>query len=110
MSEKTKPAEKGIVKISEDVIASIATVAACEVEGVKGKPSKRNAKSVRLTYDGKDAKIDISIIVKYGCMIPEVGAAVQENVAGAVESMTGLKVNAVNVHCAGVSFPKEKAK
>jgi len=114
MAENIKATEKGLVKISEDVVASIATLAAYEVEGVKGKPSKkaakRNAKNVRLTYEGQNAVIDISIIVKYGCMIPDVGAEVQENVASAVESMTGLKVDAVNVHCSGIAFTKDKGK
>ena len=106
----------GSVKISEEVIASVAAVAAAEIEGVKlisgKKPaiSKKAIKFVRLSFTETSVTVDVSIVVKYGYAIPEVGRAVQDNVQECVESMTGLKVDAVNVHCTGIAFTKETPK
>jgi uncharacterized alkaline shock family protein YloU len=113
MDEKMRDSKSGFVKINENVIASVAAVAASEIEGVKyicKKPSslpKNAKKQVRLLVNENSVTIDISIVVKYGYIIPEVGNAVQENVIQSVESMTGLKVDAVNVHCTGIAFGRE---
>ena len=39
----------------------------------------------------------ITIIVQYGVSIPDVASLVQENIRTAIEEMTGLLVNEVNV-------------
>ncbi|MBQ4047524.1 MAG: Asp23/Gls24 family envelope stress response protein [Clostridia bacterium] len=107
----------GTVKISEDVIASVAAVAASEIDGVKflsgKKPaaiSKKANKFVKLTFTDSSVTVDVSIVVKYGYTIPEVGQAVQDNVQECIESMTGLRVDAVNVHCTGIAFTKDAMK
>ncbi|PWL53415.1 MAG: Asp23/Gls24 family envelope stress response protein [Clostridiales bacterium] len=111
---KNQACGTGMVKISEDVIASVAAVAAGEIDGVKfvtgKKPasiSKKANKYVKLTFTDSSVTVDVSIVVKYGYIIPEVGQAVQDNVQDCVESMTGLRVDAVNVHCTGIAFAKE---
>ena len=43
------------------------------------------------------------IIVEYGVRIPDVAFEIQNRVKKAVESMTGLKVEEVNVHVQGVN-------
>ena len=48
------------------------------------------------------------MIVDYGVKIPDVSWRVQENVKTAVESMTGLKVLAVNVHVNGINLKKKE--
>ncbi len=117
MKNTGKNAAFGSVKVAEDVISTLAIVAASEVDGVKylekqkpEKLSKRARKHIKLSYDGRDLILDVYIIVKYGYVIPQVAAAVQDNVLEAVESMSGLKVAAVNVHCTGVSFSKDASK
>lgn len=114
MKDKTD----GFVKINENVIASVAVIAASEVEGVVKyaygkKPSavfKKAKKQVKLMFNETGVTIDISIAVKYGYILPEIGSAVQENVIQSVESLTGLKVDAVNVHFSGIAFGKENSK
>ena len=54
------------------------------------------------TTDNK-AKIDVNIIVDYGARIPDVAFEIQNRVKTAVENMTGLKVEEVNVHVQGVN-------
>lgn len=115
----TQNEEKGIINISEEVIASIASAAARDVDGVAGmsasfsaefveKLGKKNAaKGVKTMTDEDGILINVSILVKFGCTIRDVAAAVQAAVAEAVSGMTGFKVKQVNVNVAGVSFEKE---
>jgi len=108
----------GSIKISDEVIATITTIAVSEIEGVCGlygsfageivsKLGKKNFnKGVRITTTDTDTVIDISLTVKYGIRIPEVAWEVQENVKKSVESMSGLNVDKVNIHIASVEFEK----
>ena len=111
----------GNIKISDEVIATIASVAVAETKGVYGlassiageiasKFSKKPAmnKGIRVTADEKEASLDISLIMNYGVRIPEVAWEIQENVKKSVESMSGLEVIKVNIHVAGVNFEAEK--
>ena len=108
--------ENDTIKISDDVVAVIAGVAVSEVPGVAGMAGgfaggisevfsgKKNlAKGIKVEIDEKNAKIDVNIIVEYGSRIPDVAFEIQTIVKKAVESMTGLKVEEVNVHVQGVN-------
>ena len=104
------------IKISSDVIAVIAGVAVSEVPGVFGmaggfaggitevlKGKKNLAKGIKVDTTDNKAKIDVNIIVEYGARIPDVAFEIQNRVKTAVENMTGLKVEEVNVHVQGVN-------
>ncbi len=108
--------ENSGVKISNDVVAVIAGVAVSEVQGVfsmqtsfaggisevlSGK--KNRSKGIKVEVEGDTAKIDVNIIVEYGTRIPDVAFEIQNRVKKAVESMTGLNVEEVNVHVQGVN-------
>ncbi|MEI3356477.1 MAG: Asp23/Gls24 family envelope stress response protein [Clostridia bacterium] len=108
--------ENDTIKISDDVVAVIAGVAVSEVPGVAGMAGgfaggisevfsgKKNlAKGIKVEIDEKDVKIDVNIIVEYGSRIPDVAFEIQTRVKKAVESMTGLNVEEVNVHVQGVN-------
>ena len=64
---------------------------------------KNLAKGIKVEVTETDAKIDVNIIVEYGSRIPDVAFEIQNRVKKAVESMTGLKVQEVNVHVQGVN-------
>lgn len=109
--------------ISEDVIGIIAGLAAAEVEGVSGMTlgfvdginqilgsNKKYSKGVKVELDGNDVVIDLFVIVKYGVKIPDVAFSIQNSVKGSVETMTGLKVKAVNINVQGVTFDKTTAE
>lgn len=104
------------IKISSDVIAVIAGVAVSEVPGVFGmaggfaggitevlKGKKNLAKGIKVEATNNKTKIDVNIIVEYGARIPDVAFEIQNRVKTAVENMTGLKVEEVNVHVQGVN-------
>lgn len=109
--------DQGSIRISEDVVASIAALAASETAGVSGLYStltsdivgflsKKNlSKGVRIEIGEEGTvKIEIGFLALFGHNICEVAKQVQENVRSSVESMTGLKVTEVNVHVGGVTF------
>ena len=118
LEEEIKTDNDGI-KISDDVVAVIAViagVAVSEVPGVSGMAGgfaggisevfsgKKNlAKGIKADINENSAKIDVNIIVEYGSRIPDVAFEIQNRVKKAVESMTGLKVEEVNVHVQGVN-------
>ena len=109
------------IQIADDVVAVIAGVAVAEVPGVAGMSGgfaggitevlsgKKNlAKGIKVDVGEKETKIDVNIIVEYGSRIPDVAFEIQNRVKKAVETMTGLKVVAVNVHVQGVSTNNEE--
>ncbi|MBR6252891.1 MAG: Asp23/Gls24 family envelope stress response protein [Clostridia bacterium] len=105
---------KGI-SISEEVVATIAGIAAQEVKGVAsmnangiGEMLGRKTKGVKVQIGEKDTIIDINVTVEYGARIPDIAWEVQNKVKTQVEAMTGLNVVSVNVHIQGVSVPKKK--
>ena len=99
----------GEVQIADDVVASIAGIAAMEVEGVKALTAgttaeiaskfgvKKASKGVKVSVEDNNVTIGIGISVEYGSNIPEVSAKVQEKIKNTVENMTGLNVTVVNV-------------
>ena len=120
LEEEIKTEQEGI-QISNDVIAVIAGVAVSEVSGVAGMAGgfaggitevfsgKKNlAKGIKVDATETEAKIDVNIIVEYGTRIPDVAFEIQNRVKKAVESMTGLKVEEVNVHVQGVNTESKK--
>ncbi|MBR1757558.1 MAG: Asp23/Gls24 family envelope stress response protein [Lachnospiraceae bacterium] len=106
-------AEKiGEVKIANEVVATIAGLAAAETKGVYelvggGKwGSKGYTKGVKVVLSEEGVLVDLNVMIAYGHSIPETGEDVQNHVESAIENMTGLKVKEVNVHVAGVQLDK----
>ncbi len=107
--------DNGKVMISEDVVASIVVQAMKDVEGVVSLSVKPGAdivdmigmknwgKGVRIEIAEDNAlTIDCDIQIGYGQSVVTVAQAVQTTVTTQVESMTGVKVSAVNVNVCGI--------
>lgn len=113
----TNETEVNGIKISDDVVAKIAGIAASEVKGVSSMNGgfaggisevfgKKNfAKGVKVQVGEKEVVIDLFVTVEYGCRIPDIAWEIQNKVKTAVESMTGLSVVEVNIHVQGVNIP-----
>ncbi|QJC52397.1 Asp23/Gls24 family envelope stress response protein [Paenibacillus albicereus] len=113
--------ETGMIRISDDVVATIAGLAALETpgiaamsggisEGLAKRLSGKNAqKGVTVEVGQLEAAIDLRVIVQYGIPIQEVCRQLQLGVREAVENMTGLHVVEVNVKVDGVLFKEETA-
>ncbi len=122
LEEEIKTQNDGI-QISNDVVAVISGVAVSEVPGVAGMAGgfaggitevlsgKKNlAKGIKVEVIETQAKIDVNIIVEYGSRIPDIAFEIQNRVKKAVESMTGLNVEEVNVHVQGVNTDTAKTE
>ena len=108
----------GSLKISQDVVASIARFAAMEVDdvvavstgntGVKGLITKtKYVKAIKIELSEDIVNVEISIIVRFGVKVTQVALAVQNNVKNSIQNMTGLAVAKVDVVIAGVSIKPE---
>ena len=107
---------KGQIQIADDVIASIAGTAALEAEGISSlaggkaimeKISKRtNQRGVIIKVEGKEVGVELNVNVLHGCKIQKAAETAQIKVRDAVENMTGLKVEQVNVNVVGIEFER----
>ena len=108
--------ENGNVMISEDVVAAIVAHSLAEVEGVgslgakpgitiKDFETKKNwNKSLKVVIaEDNNISIDCTLMVAFGHSVVDVANSVQQVVTTNVESMTGVKVNYVNVNVCGIA-------
>ena len=108
--------ENGAIHVSADVMASLASMAISEVEGVYGLSNAITAKKnvgrgIRVIIaDDNAVSVDCYVVVLYGYSVVEVARAVQEAVTCALESTTGATVTAVNVGISGICHPKGTKK
>ncbi len=108
----------GNVKIADDVIASIAGVAATEVEGVASMSGnitndivkklgvKNLSKGVVISVSDDVVTVKLTLSLRYGYSIPKTSAEVQEKVKQSIESMTGLRVSCVDIRISGIELDK----
>jgi len=106
--------EIGSIRIHKNVISSISSIAAMEIEGVKKIGSNLKSSLFEL-FDQKlysaikvdiskneEVRVEIPLIVKYGYNIPDISGRVQENVRQALEKMSNLSVKEINVNEKGI--------
>lgn len=120
---KNLETEHGNTTIEDVVVSKIAGIAAREVSGVAalGGGGARMLGSLRESFGASEdvrqgvtvavtegtAKIDVAIIAEYGVAIHELAEAIRRNIMTAVERMTGLEVERVNVNVHDVKLPQE---
>jgi uncharacterized alkaline shock family protein YloU len=114
--DKTKPSRLGDVKIADEVVAIIASLAANEVEGVaytanymkkelSGKLGMKNlSKGVKVDVLEGVVTVSVVLTLKHNYNVMEVSKKVQIKVKDAIENMTGLEVADVNIKVAGVEM------
>ena len=120
IEQEVKEIEENGIKIADDVVATIAGKAALEVKGVFSMAGgfaggisevfgkKTYTKGIKVDNSEKGLKIDVNIIVEYGARIPDVAYEIQNRVKKAIENMTGLSIDEVNVHIQGVNIDMQK--
>ena len=116
MEQATVPG--GSVRVANEVISSIAAMAAREIDGVAEMDEaaahqfrdlirRRDTahRGVRVDVDAaKRLHLKVFLSVRRGFLFSEVAEKVQANVIEAVERMLGLEVAAVDVLVSSVSF------
>ena len=110
----------GQVQIADEVVAIIAGLAATEVEGVASmagnitnelvsKLGKKSlSKGIRVKVEDGIVNVNVALNIAYGYSVPKACKKVQEKVKAAIENMTGLEVEKVDIQIANVSISKEK--
>lgn len=117
MSEIKENIPSGNCVISEDVIATIVSSAALEVDGVasmaqrptdiRGFVGPSAARSVKVVTVNDETVIDLYLNLKVNYKIPDVSIEVQKKVKEEVQAMTGKPVTKINVHIVGIVFDEE---
>lgn len=121
MNENTVYEDGGAIKISEEVVQTIAAMAVSEVKGVSLPASltdgivekfvkKNYNKSVRIDMTDKVVSMELHIMVDYGVKIQATAAELQDAVKRNIETMTDLAVTAVDVYVDGINMVKESKK
>ncbi|MBU0605708.1 MAG: Asp23/Gls24 family envelope stress response protein [Candidatus Omnitrophica bacterium] len=117
ITHRERTTDLGVVRINNEAITTIASVAAMEVKGVHkmGGGIKKalhevflrghSSSGVKISVKDSEIKLVVSIIVDYGIDIPRVADGVQDSVKHAVEKMTGLVMSEVDVVVDGVYTP-----
>ena len=106
----------GQVQIADEVVAIIAGLAATEVEGVASmagnitnelvsKLGKKSlSKGIRVKVEDGIVNVNVALNIAYGYSVPKTCKKVQEKVKAAIENMTGLEVEKVDIQIANVSI------
>jgi uncharacterized alkaline shock family protein YloU len=111
----TQPAAAlGVVRVARQALSTIVTNAALQIPGVTriahgGDQWSRllgreiPKQGIHLTVKDNTLSADLYLVVTPGSNIVEVGSAVQQEVASAIEEMVGMVVREVNVYIQDVA-------
>ena len=108
-------AENGSINISEEVISAMVRTAVTEVAGISNTTTgeiaeligiKSMSKGITVQIIDDTVKVDVIILVRYGCNIVNVAREVQNSVGEVVQAVTGIEKAEINVHVSGVAFEK----
>src|SRR5579871_2785158 len=104
----------GVVRVARPVLSMIVINAALQIPGVVRMASGGDQwtrflgreiprQGVALTIKDNTVSADLYIVVASGVNIVEVGSAIQQEVASAIEEMVGMHVQEVNVYIQDVA-------
>jgi len=114
MHKEETQTDLGAIKIHKKVIASIASIAAADIEGVRRVGGsfksgvlefigKKPATAIDVLIDNnEEVSVEVPIVIKYGFNIPETANKAQENIYKAIEKMTNLTVKNINIKVQGI--------
>ena len=109
--------EDGKITISEDVVSSIARIAAEKVDGI-ARPAGGMSGGLKSIFGGEDLSpniktelsetgvhVEMKIAVEYGYPVHEVAQGIQGNVEKDIEELAGVKVTGVDIYVKKVVSP-----
>ncbi|MEI6631716.1 MAG: Asp23/Gls24 family envelope stress response protein [bacterium] len=114
MHKEESRTDLGAIRIHKNVVASIASIAAVEIPGVKRiggdlrsglyeLMGKKFLASIKVEIDrNEEVRLEVPLIIKYGFNIPDIASRVQESVRSALEKMTNLLIKDINVNVQGI--------
>ena len=114
MQQDETRTDLGTIRIHKNVIASIASLATTEIEGVKRIGGdfksglmeligKKTISAIKVEINkNEEVKVSIPLIIRYGFNIPDIANKVQENVRMNLERMTNLSIKDIDVNVQGI--------
>ena len=110
----------GVVRVARQVLLTIVTHTALQIPGVTRMAHRGDSWSrflnreiprqgVALTVKDNIVSVDLYLVLAAGVNIVEVGTAVQQEVASALEEIVGMQVREVNVYVQDVDAIYQKA-
>ena len=116
MNQETEQTAGGTITFATEVLQTIAGIAASDIPGVAGMSGglkdgivellgrKNFTKGIKVTKTADTLTFDIGIVVDYGVRVPEVCENIQKSVKNAIETMTGLVPEAINIAIQGIKI------
>jgi uncharacterized alkaline shock family protein YloU len=104
----------GQLKMSEDVVATIAGLAAREIDGIASMGGSRfislgdsPTRGVEAEVGNVEAALDLDVVIEYGADIHKMAGELRSKIAETVYRMAGRKVKEVNINVVGIEMPKQ---
>jgi uncharacterized alkaline shock family protein YloU len=104
----------GTITLDVDVVATIAGLAAKEIDGIYsvGKSSwyrfgDKASRGVRAEVGKSQAAFDLDVVIEYGYDVREVARELRKRTAAEVQKMAGREVIELNVHVVDIHLPAE---
>lgn len=118
------PTSRGRTSITDDVVQTIAGVAACRVAGIyntgrgagrfgtlragtSGPAGQNPGHGVSVRISGRRAVVDLEVVVDYGVAIVPLVQTVRSDVVEWVQTLTGLEVTEVNIAVIDLHQPSD---
>ncbi len=110
MHNQESQSDLGNIKIHKNVIASVASIAAVEIDGVKRIGGgfkvrilelidRKASAAIKVEIDKNDEiRLEVPLVIKYGFNIPDIANKAQENIRNALEKMTNLPIKYININ------------
>ncbi len=114
MHKEESQTDLGNIRIHKNVIASIASIAAVEIDGVKRIGGdlrsgileligKKVLMAIKVDIDkNEEIRLEVPLVIKYGSNIPDIANKVQENIRNALEKMSNLSIKYININVQGI--------
>jgi uncharacterized alkaline shock family protein YloU len=114
MQREESRTDLGTIRIHKNVIASIASLAASEIQGVKRVGGRfgsgimdligrKSSFGIRVEINkNEEVKVEIPLIIKYGFNIPDIANKAQENIRNNLERMTNLSIKDIDINVQGI--------
>ncbi len=106
---------RGKITLNEDVVATIAGLAAREVSGIHSlgrwqliSLGDNPTRGVDAEVGKKQAAFDLDAVIEYGADIRAVANELRERIAEEVDKMTGREVVEVNINVVGLHFADDE--
>jgi uncharacterized alkaline shock family protein YloU len=102
----------GVTNLSDDVVATIAGLAAQDIDGIAALGKSRwipfsdvPSRGVGVEVGEIEAAVDVDVVIEYGCDLQRVGQALRERLVSEIKKMANRQVIEVNINVVDVKLP-----